>query len=152
MKVRADEHVSPEIVEVVCRLGLSSVFQFDHIYDSGDRGTEDEHWITRFANSGGGAIITADSDFASKPPQVVAVFKTGMKVMHLPHKWGMASGYLQAAHILLWWPRIERQLQIMKPRECYRPEWNISGETGQFKKVDIDFAKAHKKLKKSNAA
>ena len=35
----------------------------------------------------------------------------------------------------------------MKQRECYQPEWNASGETGRFKKVDIDFAKTHKKAK-----
>jgi hypothetical protein len=152
VKVRADEHVSPEIVAVVCRLALGAVTHFDHVYDAGDMGAADEHWITTFANNGGEAIITADDDFTSKPPQIVAVFKTGIKVIHMPHKWGFADGYLQAAFLLLWWPRIERQIQIMKKSECYRPEWNVSGKTGVWKKVEINFAKAHQKLRKSESA
>lgn len=149
MRVRADEHVSPEIAEAISRLILSPGWQFDHVYDAGDRGTPDEHWITHFAKDGGQAIVTADTDFIHRPPQVVAVSNTGMKVLHLPRKWANAPGYLQASHMLMWWPRIETKLSEMKPRECYQPEWNVSGETGQFKKVDIDFAKAFKKARKA---
>jgi hypothetical protein len=151
LRIRADEHVYPEIVEAVSRICLSDNWRFDHVYDSGDKGKSDEHWITSFANSGGHAIITADADFTRKPPQVVAVFKTGVKVLHLPSKWGAAPGHLQTAHILCWWPRIETQLTNMKQRECFQPEWNISGVAGSFKKVDIDFAKAHQKLRKAAA-
>ena len=117
--------------------------------DAGDRGAADEHWITRFAKDGGQAIVTADTDFIHKPPQVLAVANTGMKVLHMPSRWANATGNLQAAHILIWWPRIETRILEMKPRECYQPEWNVSGVTGQFKKVVIDFAKAHKKAKKA---
>ncbi|ESX47251.1 DUF5615 family PIN-like protein [Mesorhizobium sp. RSR380A] len=147
MKIRADEHVSPEIVDAVRRIILTPAFAFDHVYDAGQKGMSDEHWITKFAKAGGNAILTADTDFIHKHPQVLAVFNTGMKVIHMPKKWGMAGGYLQASHILAWWPRIEAKLGEMKQRECFQPEWNVSGETGLFKKVDIDFAKAHKKAK-----
>jgi hypothetical protein len=37
----------------------------------------------------------------------------------------------------------------MKPRECYRPPWNLQ-ETGEMQKVDIDFQSASKKLKKAS--
>lgn len=143
--------MSPEIVETVCRICLSDNWHLDHVYDAGEKGAPDEHWITTFAKNGGQAILTADSDFTHKAPQVVAVFRTGIRVIHLPSKWGTASGYLQAAHILCWWPRIERQLTDMKGRECYQPEWNVSGASGSFKKVTIDFAKAQKKLRKAAA-
>ncbi|MCA3564977.1 MAG: DUF5615 family PIN-like protein [Methylocystis sp.] len=149
MRIRADEHVSPEIVKAVRDLILSPDWGFDHVYDAGDRGSDDVHWITKFANDGGDAILTADKDFIQKPPQVMAVFNTGVKVVHLPPRFCNARGYLQAAHILCWWPRIEIQVVRMKPRECYQPEWNVSGETGKFKKVDIDFANAAKKLRKA---
>ena len=150
MKVRADEHVSPEIVSTVCKVCLTQGWQFDHVYDVADGGLEDEHWITRFAKDGGQAILSADTDFAKKPPQVAAVFATGIRVIQMPAKWANAQRYLQAAHILLWWPRIESQLHAMRQRECCRPEWNLNSSSGKFIKVDIDFAKAHKKLKKAN--
>ena len=54
----------------------------------------------------------------------------------------------QAAHILQWWERIEARLAEMKPRECYRPPWNIK-ETGALQKVSINFARAQRKRKRS---
>jgi len=151
LRIRADEHVSPEIVETVRRLCLSDGWTFDHVYDAGQGGTDDDHWITAFAKDGGSAIFTADSDFIHKPPAVLAVFNTGLKVIHMPPRWANALGHLQAGHALIWWARIEAQLQSMNGRECYQPEWNVSGQTGSFKKVDIDFAKAHKKARKAAA-
>lgn len=98
---------------------------------------------------GGDAILSADHDFLKNPPQVVAVFETGAKVIHLPPAWGQARGRLQAAHILAWWGRIEQCLMSMKARECFRPPYNVS-EAGEMMKISIDFQTAHKKLKKSN--
>ena len=129
-------------------MALSPGWEISHVFDVGDDGAKDEHWITRFAKSGGHAILSADTDFIKTPPQVVAVFKTGVKVIHLPAKWANASGALQASHVLLWWARIERKLTEMKPRECWRPPWNLH-ETGDLMKVDVDFQEAHKKLKQA---
>lgn len=148
MKVRADEHVSPQIVEAVCRVCLTPGWTFDHVCDAGDRGSADEHWVRRFADDGGSAIITADRDFTTRAPQVVAVFDTGLKVIQMPPRWGKNQGFLQAGFILIWWPRIEAQLQAMRPRECYRPEWNVSKEGGTFKKIDIRLQDAHRKVRK----
>lgn len=142
--------MSPLIVDAVRSLCLSSGWTFDHVYDAGDGGSSDEHWARKFSREGGDAILTADADFTNRHPQIVAIFDTGLKVIHLPARWGSAPGHLQAGHILVWWPRIEKQLGAMKARECYRPEWNVSAETGSWKKVDIDFARARKKMKRAD--
>jgi hypothetical protein len=143
LKVRCDEHVSPIIVAAISDLALSPGWEISSVLNVGHGGDADEHWITKFASDGGHAILTADRDFLSLAPQVNAVFDTGLKVIHLPPKWGQAKGHLQAAHILQWWLRIEQKIAEMKPRECYRPEWNIR-ETGEIKKIPIDFHKAQK--------
>src|SRR5207248_1475847 len=103
---------------------------------------------TRFAREGGRAILSADVDFFKSPAQVIAVFNTGIRVIHFPPKWANAAGHLQAAHVLLWWRRIETQIATMKDRECYRPPWNIN-ESGALTRVQIDYAEAHKKHKKA---
>lgn len=149
MKVRCDEHISPRIVTAISDLALSPGWEISSVLTVGHGGEKDDHWITNFANEGGYGIITADRDFLSLPPQINAVFDTGIKVIHLPPKWGQAKGYLQAAHVLQWWRRIEEQLAIMKPRECYRPEWNIR-EIGEIKKVHINFQKAQKQRRKES--
>lgn len=148
MKIRADEHVSPVIVESIREIALSRDWEISSIHGVKDEGLADVHWITKFANEGGDAILSADRDFVSLEPQINAVFDTGLKVILLPPKWGNAKGYLQAAHLLQWWPRVEQKLREMKKRECYRPDWNIR-ETGELKKVKINFQKAQKARKRS---
>ena len=135
-------------MKAIRELSLSPGWKISSVLEVGHGGDDDNHWITKFAVEGGDAILTADRDFVSLEPQVNAVFDTGMRVIHLPPKWGQARGDLQAAHILQWWRRIEQKIKEMNQRECYRPDWNIR-ETGEMRKVKIDFHKAQKKRKKS---
>ncbi|MDT9598546.1 DUF5615 family PIN-like protein [Sphingosinicella rhizophila] len=148
MKIRADEHVAPAIVVAIRDMALSEGWNLDSVREAGDNGSTDVHWITKFASEGGDAILSADADFIKTAPQVMAVFRTGLKVIHLPHQWGMAEGRLQAAHVLLWWKRIEECLQSMRRQECYKPAWTIS-EIGKMVKVDLDFQRAKQRLKKA---
>jgi hypothetical protein len=149
LKIRADEHVSPEIVRAVREMALSAGWEITSVIEMGDRGLQDDHWITRFAREGGSAILSADTDFFKLPSQVIAVAKTGMKIIHFPPKWANAGCHLQAAHTLLWWRRIEEALTTMKPRECYRPPWNIN-ESGELNRVQVDYARAYKKQRKAD--
>ena len=148
MKIRADEHVSPKIVGIVRQLIMSPSFDFSSVFDSGHRGTKDQYWATVFANEGGEAILSADKDFFRKPNQVVAIDNTGLRVIYLPPKWANASGFLQASHILMWWPRIEAKLKVAKPREVWVVKWNIS-EEGQLERKKVDYGKYRKKLRKA---
>jgi hypothetical protein len=149
LKLRADEHVSQEIVRAVREMALSPGWELSHVVEEGDRGSSDEHWITRFAAQGGNAILSADTDFFLLPVQVMAVFNTGMKVIHFPSRWANAGCSMQAAHTLLWWGRIEKKIAEMRQRQCFRPPWNV-GESGDLSEVRIDYQSATKKLKKAN--
>jgi predicted nuclease of predicted toxin-antitoxin system len=80
LKIRADEHVSPEIVRAVNKMALGKGFEFSHVYEADQAGHQDEHWVTAFAKDGGNAIVTADSDFHKRAAQIMAVFNTGMRV------------------------------------------------------------------------
>lgn len=151
MKIRADEHVSPKIVEAIRDIALSEDHAISSVIEVHDDGASDVHWITKFASEGGEAILTADKDFIRRDAQVNAIFNTGLRVILLPKKWGNSSGAMQAAFMLQWWKRIEVALEDMKPRECLTPRWNIS-QTGEIKKVTLPFQKAHKALKKINKA
>ena len=143
MKVRADEHVSLEIVRSVRAMALSNGWELSHVIEVGDRGSTDEHWITRFANEGGHAIISGDTDFFRRQHLVLEVNRTGLRIIHMPSKWANARCELQAAHILLWWKRIERTISEMGQRECFRPPWNVT-EDGTLNKVKVDYQGADK--------
>lgn len=147
MRIRADEHVAPAIVRAIREIALGDGFEITSVIEV-TRGASDVHWITAFANDGGDAILTADTDFLKEPPQVLAVQKTGLRVIHLPSGWANASLAMQAAHILQWWRRIEAQLVAMKARECYSPSYTLS-EDAALKRVTLDFHAAGQKMKKA---
>ena len=148
MRIRADEHVAEAIITAVREIALRDGWTLDSVVSARQAGKSDVHWITEFMADGGAVILSADRDFLENPPQVDAVFRTGAKVIHLPPKWGQAKGTMQSAHILMWWARIEECILAMKPRQCFRPPWNIN-ETGELQPVAIDFQSAQKKLKKA---
>jgi|TARA_R110002096_G_scaffold270283_5_gene464178 predicted nuclease of predicted toxin-antitoxin system len=147
LKIRADEHIAEQIVRAVKEIALSDQVELSHVIEAGDRGASDVHWVTQFAGDGGDVILTADTDFLKRPHQVKAIFDNGLKVIHLPHQWARARRDLQAAHILLWWRRIEAQVNAMKARQCYRVPWNLK-ETGALQQIKIDFQTANKKVRK----
>lgn len=149
MKIRADEHIAEKIVRLVRDMALSDGWELSHVIEAGQRGTADEHWATQFANDGGQAIISADKDFHTKPNQIVAIQRTGLKVIYLPPKWQNAPCHLQAAHVLLWWGRIEKKIKECKKREFWQTQWGFSQE-GDLVQKALHFQDAEKKLKKQN--
>ena len=134
-------------MKAIRAIALSSSWEISSIHEAEHEGFQDVHWVTAFAEQGGQVIVTADTDFLKLEPQINAIFDTGVRVIHLPKRWAQASSYMQAAHILQWWRRIETTILSMKPRECYSPDWNLS-EQGTLKKVKINFAKAQRKRRK----
>jgi len=148
VKIRADEHVSPEIVAAVNKMAITTGFQLTSVIDAGQRGSTDVHWVTQFGKEGGKAIISADTDFFRRPHQVMAVHDAGLMIIHMPHKWANAPRHLQAAHMLAWWKRIEIAVKNGHPKQCWRPEWNIS-EDGELRPVKVDYEEHRKKLKKA---
>jgi hypothetical protein len=148
LRIRADEHVAPAIVQAVKQIALSDGFELTSVLKEGFKGASDVHWITAFAADGGEAILTADTDFLKQPPQVRAVERTGVKVIHLPAAWANASLAVQAGHILIWWQRIEAQLGAMRQRQCFQTPFTVS-DSLPLKQIVIDFQAVNKKAKKA---
>ena len=102
MKIRADEHVSEEIVHAVRKMALSPGWELTSVIAAGDRGADDIHWATKFASEGGQVILSGDTDFFKHHHLVVAMHDAGLQIVHMPPKWSNAPGHLQTAHTLLW--------------------------------------------------
>lgn len=147
MRIRADEHVAKAIVEAVNAVAISDGFELTSVLGAGFGGSQDVHWITASAKDGGEAILTADTDFLKEAPRVQAVERTGLRVIHLPAGWANSNRALQAGHIFTWWQRIEAQLLVMKPRECFSTSFHASD--APLKKVPLDFQRANKQLRKA---
>mgnify|MGYP000205648881 CR=1 FL=1 len=148
MKIRADEHVAPKLVDTVRTLACSPSVELSSVIDVGHQGASDAWWVTAFAQDGGDAILSADTDFFQRHHQIVAIRQTGLKVIHLPKKWANAPAHLQAAHLLMWWPKIEQTVRDASPREVWEVKWNIS-TTGELQRKTVDDATHRKKAKKA---
>ncbi|MDE0029197.1 MAG: hypothetical protein OXU42_07345 [Deltaproteobacteria bacterium] len=151
MRIRADEHISVKIVRSIkdiCGQGQFGDIELSSVYDEHHQGSSDEYWITEFANKDGNAILTADTDFFRKPNQIVAIHQTRLTVFHLPPRWANAQAHLQAAHLLIWWPRIVATLREDKRGEVWTVPWNIK-DSGELKQRKIDYQEAYKKLGRS---
>jgi hypothetical protein len=149
LRVRADEHVAPAIVRAICDIALGDGFELTSVLREGFKGSSDVHWITAFAQDGGEAILTADTDFLKQPPQVQAVERTGLRVIHLPGAWANSTRAIQAGHLLIWWQRVETTLKGSKARDCYTMPFSVS-DCVPLKKVMIDFHRMNRKAKKAS--
>ena len=136
------------MLNIIRDISLTHDWDLSSVVEAGDKGAADVHWIRRFAEENGDAIITGDSDFIRKHQQVIAVFETGVRVIYLPARWSNAIIDHKIAHLLQWWNRIETRLASMKPRECYEVTWNLQVDA-DLRKIDIDFHTAFRKLKKA---
>jgi len=67
----------------------------------------------------------------------------------LTEKWASAPAHLQAAHLLMWWPKIEQTLRDARPGEVWSVKWNISTE-GELEQRKVDDAAHRKKAKKAS--
>ena len=150
MKICADEHVSPKIVEVVRDIALSPNYEICHISDAGNRGASDVSWITEFARDNGKAILTADSDFHKRPHQVMAVWESGLIVIHLHAKWANSQRRVQAACILYWWEAIENTLAKSPSKRCWRVPLGFPKKALELKNIGLDYERARRNLKRDD--
>jgi hypothetical protein len=150
VKIRADEHVSPEIVEAIGKLALSTDCSLDSVFIAGQRGLDDVPWVTSFARDGGNAILSADTDFHKKPHQVTAVHELGLMVIQLPSRWANSRRRLQASHILYWWEAIEQAVRSGNPRDFWRVPWGFPEKLELQRLRAMNYDEARKKIRKAD--
>lgn len=138
MKIRADEHVSPKIVQALRVISLGLERTLSHVSEKGQAGTPDISWAKNFSENGGTAILTSDKGFI-KGQQRKAIEATGLQVVLLPEKWAWSTAYRQAAFILFWWSKIEEAVSEGRSSDIWIMRWGFNAD-GKLKK--------HKRKKK----
>ena len=146
MKIRADEHVSPKILQAVRLLCLRQGWEISHVRDEHSEKTADETWLSKFANDGGQAILTGDARILGRPHQLVAIRDTGLISVVLSKDWTKAKRHEQAANIIFWWPRLEQALENSGPGDCWPLPFSFDQQP--LNKKVINYEKAAEALKK----
>ena len=140
MKVRADEHVSPKIVETIRNLVLRDGWEISHVRDDNRARTADETWMPLFAQSGGNAVLTADANILKRPHQILAMQQTGLICVVLSAKWAMARRHEQAACLLYHGPAIESAISASTRGDCWRVPGGYLGETVERNPINFQAA------------
>jgi hypothetical protein len=119
LKIRADEHVSPKIVQAIRLLCLKSQWEFSHVLEKHATRTADETWLPQFATEGGTAILTGDANILKRPHQLIAIRDTGLVSVVLSWQWTQAKRHEQAANIIYWWPKIQTAIESSVSGDCW---------------------------------
>ena len=110
MKICADENISRRLVGIVNDLSIGSPILL-HVSEIGSLGVKDSIWVRSFAERNGDAIVTGDANMSRRQSELIAIGETGLKLVILPTQYQQGGIRLQAAYMLLWWPRVVELVQ-----------------------------------------
>lgn len=98
-------------------------------YVSGQSGQGDVPWLEAFAADGGNAVISGDVSMRKRPHERQAYRDAGLVMFFFQNRWGNLTLFPKSAMLLKWWPRIEDQLRISEPKQCWEiPAQWMGGE------------------------
>lgn len=149
MRICADENVALKLSGLVREHLLSPGHTLHTVDDYEARGVDDQIWVRRFADAGGEAIVSGDYMMTQRAAEVVAIARTGLRLVVLDQKWPRAPKHLQMSYLFFWWPHIENVLAGAASGQCFKVPWGWPEKTeGAIKLMSIDLQGAEKKLKK----
>ncbi len=77
----------------------------------------------------------------ARPHQILAIQRSNVVGLILPHTWATAKRHLQASSLIYFWPEIEALFSAAQSGDFWRmPKKLHLG--GEIEKLDIDYAKA----------
>jgi len=149
LKICADENVAPKLSARIREQLLSADFTLNTVDDHAARGVEDEIWVRKFADAGGGAIVGGDFNLTKKPHELVAIKETGLRLIVLNKRWPREKLHIQISYLFYWWPHIEEMLRSSTPGECLQVPWGWGETEGRICPIKIDLQRAQKQLKRA---
>lgn len=103
-------------------------FEFVSAYDylQGKPQPDDIPWIEAFAADEGYAAISGDVNIRRRPHERQAYRDAGLVMFFFQNRWSNLKLFAKSAMLLKWWPRIEDQLRISSPKQCWEipAQWN----------------------------
>jgi PIN like domain len=113
----------------------SQGFEFVYETEFAAARDEDAFWATAFRRFGGEVVLSGDKQIAKKPHQIIAFKENELICFFCDKRWGNQDVIYQVAHMMFWWPRIQTQIEICKPRDCWWVPMAIRHD--QFRKVEL---------------
>jgi hypothetical protein len=122
--VGLDINLSKRLVAALNDIYGSQSLRFLSIGDAAD-----EVWLADFPKYGGTAFIGRDKNILQKPNEVAALDASGLNGFFLNYGNAPAKLHYISAHVIFWWPHIEKLIAHDDENSVYRIPPHMRGWT-----------------------
>jgi hypothetical protein len=134
-KVALDANIPERLVRMLQSGFGDQGYEFLWEPDFAAANAGDDVWTVAFRRFGGQLVITGDKNLARRPHQVLGFIENDLVGFFFERKWAERDLAFKAAHMMMWWPRIQRQYSTCRPRDCW---WVPSVlRDGAMRKVEL---------------
>ena len=134
MKVLLDNNLSPQIARAINHLIAPDGHQLISKKDKfGDPRIDDIDWIAELDEEGGWAFISLDTHIRRRPHEREVLRRSEVTAFFLAPAWQRFPPIRQAAQIMQWWSRLEREFNRSKPGTSFFVPWKSSSKLHRLK-------------------
>lgn len=114
MKLLLDHNLSFRIAHSLHAIVSADGHEVAALREKFDPATTDEEWISALGIEGGWAVLSGDVRITRNPAERAAWRRTDLVGFFLQRGWRKLRVHQQAAHLLLWWPRLVEQYGLVR--------------------------------------
>lgn len=114
MKVFVDNDIAPSVARAVHQAVLTSGDTAVALRDKFAQDAKDIEWIKKLENEGGWVVVSADKRITRNKIERDAFRSTNLIGFFLAPGWSKITIIEQTARLLLWWPRLKVQTNLVR--------------------------------------
>ena len=115
MKIGLDINLSSRLV-----IALNALYGSDSLSFESVGNADDEEWLETFSREGGDAFIGRDRKILQRPNEIRALDTSGLQGIFLDYGKAPQKLHYIAAHVIYWWPNIEKLIRLNDGNSIYR--------------------------------
>lgn len=134
MKALLDNNLSPLLARAIAILVEPSGHEVVALRDKYPANAKDEDWIVELGRQAGGwVVISGDIKIAKRPSEREAWRSSALIGFFLAPAWSGLTNIERAARLLLWWPKIVAQADLIAPGAIFQLPVNAGSKMRQLK-------------------
>lgn len=135
MKIAIDADIPIKAYRALQVVYGSDETEFVYIPELVPANTQDEFWADEFRRVGGRITISADRNIAKRPHQILAFQQNELICFFLSSRWSETRLNVKAAHLIYWWPMIEKKIEESSVGDVWQIPAGFTG--GDMKNLRI---------------
>jgi hypothetical protein len=133
LKVLVDNNLSPLLAQAIDLLVSPAGHQVVALRARFSPDAPDAAWITSLGDEGGWTVLSGDVRITRRPAERVAWHQARLKGFFLAPAWNKLSNLEKTARVLLWWPKLLAQEQLVGPGAIFQVPVNPGSRLTQLR-------------------